>query len=143
MLTAPCSGKQTLSATKYRDMKMQSDRSSISDVNLVQINEGLFLQDEAVEYVAATIHRLQTCTDGKRRLFLIQTYVIGKEHILIEVIATRLFSIAVQLQISLLMSQGPKRRSTACQLIMIISKLASQEFLQIVLSQRWHCLKID
>lgn len=44
------------------------------------------MQEEAVEYIAATISRLQNCNDGKRRLFLIQTYVIGKEHILIEVI---------------------------------------------------------
>ena len=38
-----------------------------------------------MEYIASTIHKLQNKGDGKRRLFLIQTYVIGKEHILIEV----------------------------------------------------------
>lgn len=41
-------------------------------------------QEEAVEYIAATIHKLLNLKDGKNRLFLIQTYVIGKEHILIE-----------------------------------------------------------
>lgn len=45
----------------------------------------LDLQDEAVDYIATTIHDLLNKGDGKRRLFLIQTYVIGKEHILIEV----------------------------------------------------------
>lgn len=48
------------------------------------------MQEEAVQYIASTIHKLQNKGDGKRRLFLIQTYVIGKEHILIEVIGTQL-----------------------------------------------------
>lgn len=50
----------------------------------------VYLQEEAVEYIASTIHKLQNKGDGKRRLFLIQTYVIGKEHILIEVIGIQL-----------------------------------------------------
>lgn len=42
------------------------------------------VQEEAVNYIASMIHSLLTKDDGKRRLFLIQTYVIGKERILIE-----------------------------------------------------------
>lgn len=43
------------------------------------------VQEEAVEYIASFIEREDKLQDGKRRLFLIQTYVIGKERILIEV----------------------------------------------------------
>lgn len=43
------------------------------------------VQEEVVEYVASTIYDLMTSGDGKRRLFLIQTYLIGKEKILMEV----------------------------------------------------------
>jgi hypothetical protein len=42
-----------------------------------------------VEYVAGAIYDLMAAGDGKRRLFLIQTYLIGKEKILLE---ARLFS---------------------------------------------------
>ena len=43
------------------------------------------MQEEAVEYVASIIEKADSLKDGKRRIFLIQTYVIGKERILIEV----------------------------------------------------------
>lgn len=42
-------------------------------------------QDESVEYIAATLSGLLKQEDGKRRLFLISTYVIGKERVLLEV----------------------------------------------------------
>ena len=40
-----------------------------------------------MQYVASTVARLvqDSQATGKRRLFLIQTYVIGKEHVLLEV----------------------------------------------------------
>ena len=40
-------------------------------------------QDETIEYVASTIHRLMQ--DGKERIYIISTYGIGKERILLEV----------------------------------------------------------
>ena len=49
------------------------------------IKRNSVLQEEAIEYVADFIEKADKMNDGKRRLFLIQTYVIGKERILIEV----------------------------------------------------------
>ncbi|KAK9829240.1 hypothetical protein WJX72_004715 [[Myrmecia] bisecta] len=45
------------------------------------------LQEEAIEYVASTIERLmkESAAGGPSRAFLIATYVIGKERILVEV----------------------------------------------------------
>ena len=45
------------------------------------------VQEESVQYVASTVAKLvqDSQTSGKRRLFLIQTYVIGKERVLLEV----------------------------------------------------------
>ena len=42
-------------------------------------------QDEAVEYVASTMQRLYGEQAGRKRLFLIQTYNIGKERVFLEV----------------------------------------------------------
>ena len=43
------------------------------------------MQDEAVEYVAATMQRLYEERSDRKRLFLIQTYNIGKERVFLEV----------------------------------------------------------
>ena len=44
-------------------------------------------QEESVQYVASTVAKLvqDSAATGKRRLFLVQTYVIGKERVLLEV----------------------------------------------------------
>ena len=43
------------------------------------------MQDEAVEHVASTMERLMSESVNHRRLYLIQTYGIGKERVFIEV----------------------------------------------------------
>lgn len=81
------------------------------------------MQEEAVEYIASTVHKLQNKGDGKRRLFLIQTYVIGKEHILIEVKTFILswrsipFNVAKahQEKLCLCRSSSDARRGSSCQ----------------------------
>ena len=46
---------------------------------------GLHVQDKAVEYVASTMQRLYEEQGDRKRLFLIQTYNIGKERVFLEV----------------------------------------------------------
>lgn len=48
----------------------------------------MFLQEESVEYVAATIERMvqESKNGGPSRLYMVSTYGIGKERILAEVI---------------------------------------------------------
>ena len=46
------------------------------------------MQEEAVEYVGATMQRLLEEDAGHKRLFLIQTYNIGKERVFLEVRCT-------------------------------------------------------
>lgn len=46
------------------------------------------MQEESIEYVAATIHGMMEGPGGPRRLYLISTYVIGKERVLLEVRTT-------------------------------------------------------
>ena len=43
------------------------------------------VQDEAVEHVASTMQQLMSEEVNHRRLYLIQTYGIGKERVFIEV----------------------------------------------------------
>lgn len=42
------------------------------------------LQDVAINYIASTIERLMKDSSGRKRAFVISTYVIGKERILLQ-----------------------------------------------------------
>ncbi len=46
---------------------------------------GLFLQEEVVEHVASTMQKMMEEDINHRRLYLIQTYCIGKERLFLEV----------------------------------------------------------
>lgn len=45
-----------------------------------------FLQEEVVEYVALTMQKLMEEDINHRRLYLIQTYCIGKERLFLQVL---------------------------------------------------------